>query len=170
MKGQLMNDWRLVFALSGLVAVACGSSGGPAGDGTEIMAPAACVANKLTLVGELDDQPVDLQIDLTSSLFQQVHVPYSTDLGYVGGSAHVQWNTMIISDRPAVAATGTVVMPPGAPHAGETICGGKGTIEGTDPAGTGFKINQIFTLGTLTVGPTCPGPVLAGSIKGCVGE
>jgi hypothetical protein len=72
-------------------------------------------------------------------------------------------------NRPAVSATGTIVMPAGAPHAGETFCGASGNIGETDPANTGAHVNQVFTLGTLSVGPTCPGVALAGHISGCVG-
>ena len=39
-----------------------------------------------------------------------------------------------------------------------------------DPAGTGFKSDDVFTLGTLSTGPTCPGAALTGTISGCLGE
>jgi hypothetical protein len=171
---MLMNDRLvlvlvLVLVLFGVTSAGCGG-GGPAGDGTEITATPPCATNKLTLVGEVEGQPVDLTIDLTSSTFQQLNVPYTADLGYVGGSAHLQWNISIGADGRAVAATGNVVMPAGAPRAGETICGGKGTIKGMDPTGMGFKLSQLFTLGTLTVGATCPGMAVAGGVRGCVGQ
>jgi hypothetical protein len=59
-------------------------------------------------------------------------------------------------------------MPAGAPHAGETICAGSGTTLSYVAAGDGgFANNNLFTLRSLTSGPTCPGAALAGSLDGC---
>jgi hypothetical protein len=57
-------------------------------------------------------------------------------------------------------------MPASAPHAGETVCGASGTVkyeEFTNDSGTDY----VFTLMDLSVGPTCPGTPLAGSLAGC---
>ena len=60
-------------------------------------------------------------------------------------------------------------MPAGSPHAGETICAGSGSI--TDQSATDGAVldNYLFTLQTLSTGPTCPGTALAGRIDGCAG-
>jgi hypothetical protein len=166
MKNLPLNAWRLVaFMLSGLAAAACGSSGADTGVGSNA---AACVANELTLAGELDGQPVAVQLDTTSSVFQQLSTPATLDVGYADGAVHLQWNNLLPIGQ-TTAATGTIVMPAGSPHAGETICAGSGSI--TDQSATDGAVidNYLFTLRTLSTGPTCPGTALTGSIDGCKG-
>jgi hypothetical protein len=134
---------------------------------------AACVLGQLTLVGELDGQPVNVQISDTSSAFQQGSTPHTFDVDYAGGTLHLEWGALIGYSQ-TTAATGTAVMPAGAPHAGEAICAGSGTMEYIDPSGNNGNPpgpeNDVFSLGTLSSGPTCPGIALAGTINGCVGE
>jgi len=97
-------------------------------------AQATCTFNKVTLVGDLDGQTVDVQVDQTGGLFQQFSLPYTMDTPFTGGMVHMEWTTLLPINRPAVSATGTIVMPAGAPHAGETFCGASGNISETDPA------------------------------------
>ena len=170
MKRRPSNHWCLLgrlfaSALFGLVGAGCGSSGSAtSGDNT-----AACVSQKLTLAGELDGQSVSVQLDPTTYVFQQGTTPHTFDVGYADGALHLEWSTLVPIGG-TTAATGTIVMPAGTPHAGETICAGNGTtITDQSPAGSGGVDNQLFTLQALSSGPSCPGTALAGSIDGCVG-
>jgi hypothetical protein len=161
------NARLVVFALFGLTAAACGADGGGSGPGG--ITPAVCVAGKLVFTGDLDGDPFDVQVDPGTELFQQFSPPFSWDLNYTAGMLHLQWNSPIFIDGSGAAATGTMVMPAGAPHAGETICGASGTIAQKDTSGgTGAHVNNLFALGTLSAGPTCPGAALSGGISGCV--
>jgi hypothetical protein len=155
--------WR--FAVVGLVALGCGSSGD---NGT----PAYCADKMIALMGDLDGQPVDLAVNYTSLAFQQLSMPYTFDVGYADGMLHLEWNTRFPENEGGASATGTLVMPAGAPHAGETIWGGGGTIRQTTTTdGTGSRhSNYIFTLGTLSAGPTCPGTAVAGTVSACVSD
>jgi hypothetical protein len=161
----MTREGHLLLIICGLGLAACGSSGdgGPSGP------TATCTANTITLAGEVDGQPVDASLFETSFLFQQVAKPYTCDVGYDGGMMHLEWNTVFPIDGPAASVTGTIVMPAGAPHATESLCAGSGNIREHDEDGTGFHTDQIFTLGTLSVGPTCPGTAVAGTINGCTG-
>jgi hypothetical protein len=164
MDNRRMTLVALLGAL--LVVVGCGSSARPAG------AAAACAPLKVNLVGELDGQAVNAQLDVLSGSFQLVAPPYALDVGFFGGGTlEVAWTTAI-SYRQMTPATGNIVMPPGTPHAGETICAGSGATRYVDSSGgnggTGAPNNNFFTFDTLTVGPTCPGTAaLTGSIDGC---
>ena len=153
---------RLLVAAWALGAVGCGSSGG---GGT----PSTCALNMVTLTGELDGQPVDVQENTTSLAFQQLSMPYTFDVGYADGTLHVEWNTRFADNAAGAPATGTLVMPAAAPHAGETICAGSGTMRNTTGTSDAHS-NYIFTFGTLSSGPTCPGAALIGSISGCAAD
>jgi hypothetical protein len=166
MKRRPSNPWCLfAFALSGLVLNAgCGSSGSATAANT-----AACVSQMLTLAGELDGQPVSVQLVPMGSVFQQGTTPHTFDVSYAAGALHLEWSTLVPIGG-TTAATGTIVMPAGTPHAGETICAGNGTtITDQSTGGTGGSDNELFTLQTLSSGPSCPGAALAGSIDGCLG-
>lgn len=173
MRRWMTSDPLLLLALCGIGLAACGSSGGsptdggPDGPGGTTTAP--CTLNYVALAGDVDGQLVAVQVVETSFLFQQGSLPHTFDVGYEGGMLHIEWTSLLPTDAPAVPATGTIVMPAGAPHAAETLCAGSGSIREHDLDGTGFHVNQIFTLGTLSIGPACPGAALAGSINGCVG-
>ena len=161
---RTMSDHRLVaLSLLGLSVTSCG--GGNAGPGSGGGA-ASCVPGKLTLVGDLESQPVDAEIDYASAIFQQGGGSKSYDLGYVDGMLHLEW-TALIAYGQSTAAKGTVVMPTGQPHAGQTICAGSGSIKYVAVGDGGFANNNIFTLRSLSSGPVCPGAPLAGSIDGC---
>ncbi|HMF43699.1 MAG TPA: hypothetical protein VKQ32_23655 [Polyangia bacterium] len=157
----MMREQRWVILAGAIATVGCGSSG----DGGT---PSTCMANMITLAGELDGQPVDVQEQDMGLAFQQLSMPYTLDVTYADGTLHVEWRTLFPNNGAGASATGTVIMPAAAPHAGETICAGSGTIRDTsDNMG---HSNYIFTLGTLSSGPTCPGAALAGSIDGCVAD
>jgi hypothetical protein len=118
----------------------------------------------MALLGELDGQHVDASTDFSQSVFQQLTLPYSLDLS-TGNLLHLEWNEFL-SKGAVTAASGTVAMPAGvAPHAGETICGAAGTFKYRDAAGGAS--DYIFTLTDLSLGPSCPGTSLAGSLAGC---
>ena len=168
-----MRAWRLlVLGWFAAGVVACG------GDGTSVDAAAgtdgpggpACVAGRLSLFGDLNGQSVALEVAVTSSSFQQLTVPHSYDLTYVGGTLHLEW-TGILPFGKTTAATGTFVMPAGAARAGETICAGSATLKYVNRPGVpGGKQDTSFTLGGLSAGPTCPGAALAGNLDGCAGD
>jgi hypothetical protein len=159
------KDWCLVaFMVSGLAAAACGSGGADMGAGNNA---AVCVPYELTLAGELDGQSVAVQVDV-SSLFQQISPPYTLDASYADGAVHLQWNKPLPIGQ-TTPVTGTIVMPAGSPHAGETICAGSGTVTDQSATDGGVFDNYLFTLRTLSIGPTCPGAALAGEIDGCAG-
>ena len=160
-----MTSVRLwLLGACGIAAVGCGSSA-DGGGGT----PSTCALNMFTIIGDLDGQSVDVQEQTTSLAFQQLSMPYTFDVGYADGTLHVEWNKVIPNNGGAASTTGTVVMPAAAPHAGETICAGSGTIRETSGT-SGVRSNYIFTFGTLSSGPSCPGPGLGGSIGGCVAD
>lgn len=151
---------RSAFALLLLLtATGCGSDddSGPGGGS------APCVAEKLTLVGELEGQAVAIEIDWTSRSWNQLSSPKTLDVGYDGGSVHLEWSELI-AEGDSASASGMVVMPAQAPRAGETICAdGSSSIA---DAGDHYQ----FALRGLSLGPTCPGTALAGSIDGCAGD
>jgi len=140
-------------------AAGCGSDGP---DGPQ----APCVTGELSLLGELDGQHVDGSTAFADWSFQQLTPPHSLDLPAAGGVLHLEWSPLIQVGGSG-AASGWVVMPAAAPHAGETICGA-GTVGYRDLGsnGTGGS-DYFFTLANLSMGPTCPGTSLAGSLAGC---
>ena len=144
-------------------AAACGDSGG-SGPGSNIP-PATCTDGMIALLGELDGQHVDASAAFTSWIFQQGTRPYTLDLPYDGGMLHLEWNTPLFSGGAPAAASGTLVMPAAAPHAGETICGATGTTKYQDLSAGGS--DHSFTLTDLSSGPSCPGSPLMGSLAGC---
>ncbi len=160
------NPWCLfAFALSGLMSfAACGSSGSATAANT-----AACVSQMLTLAGDLDGQAVSVQLVPTGLVFQQGTTPHTFDVSYADGALHLEWNSLVAIGG-TTAAAGTIVMPAGTPHAGETICAGTGTtITDQSTGGSSGLDNELFTLQTLSSGPSCPGTALGGSIDGCIG-
>jgi len=158
---RMTSARRLLLVAWALAGVGCGSSDGAS------KTPASCMLHMVTILGDLDGQSLDVQEQTTSLAFQQGATPYTLDVGYADGTLHLEWNTRFADNSTTAPTTGTVVMPAAAPHAGETICVGSGTIRDTT-GGTGTHGNYIFTLGTLSSGPSCPGPGLGGSIGGCV--
>ena len=121
---------------------------------------APCVEGKLVLVGELDGQPVSAEVDYTGYVWAQLSTPGTLDVSYAGGSVHVEWSELV-SAGSTTAASGTVIPPAPAPHAGETLCAASGSV--TDEEET-----NPFTLRDLSLGPSCPGTPIAGSLDGCV--
>ena len=163
-----MRDWVVfVIVLCGLTPIACGGDGG---DAPGVGMTPACVDAYMALTGTLDAQPVDAQAQYSGSLFQQFQRPYSFDVDYpAGGGMHLKWTTALPIDGPGVTVTGTIDMPAGAPHGGETLCAGNGTLKEVDTSGgTGAMTEFRFTLGMLSAGATCPGASLAGGINGCI--
>jgi hypothetical protein len=163
-----MRDWCVfVIGLSGLAAISCG---GDEGDGPGVGTTPACVDYYLALSGTLDDQPVDAQAQFSGSLFQQFQQPYSFDVDYAaGGGMHLKWTTLLPIDGPGAAVTGTIDMPAGAPHGGETLCTGSGTLREVDTSGGAGRMTEFrFTLGMLSSGAACTGAPLAGNVNGCI--
>ena len=147
------------LALLTLISGACGDSG----DGPTIP-PATCTSGMLTLLGELDGQAVDASTPATSWSFQQLSLPHTLDVPGDGSVLHLEW-TGLISIGGTGPASGRVIMPASAPHPGETICGAAGTLK--DEEVSDSRTNYRFTLTDLSLGPTCPGTALAGSLAGC---
>jgi hypothetical protein len=163
-----MRDWRLfAIGLSGLAAISCGGDGGN-GVGLGITPP--CVDYYMALNGMLDGQPVDAQVQNSGSLFQQLQQPYTFDADYAaGGGMHLKWATLVPIDGAPVAVTGTIDMPAGAPHGGETLCAGGGALGEVDTSADAGRTTEFrFTLGMLSSGAACTGAALMGSIKGCI--
>jgi hypothetical protein len=162
-----MADWRLAILGSwALLAAACSS-----GMGADSSATAPCASGFVTFTGEIGGQAVSVMVRETSGQFQQATVPYTLDVTYDGGQLHLEWTTTFPFDAPPTPATGTVVLPASAPHAGETICFATGTIrEREPPADAGrFEVDTLFTMGSLSLGPSCPGAPIAGAsaLNGC---
>ena len=163
-----MRDWCVfVIALCGLTAVACG---GDEGDAPGLGMTPACVDYYMALNGTLDGQPIAAQAQYSGSLFQQFQKPYTFDVNYpTTGGMHLEWTVLLPTDGPAVPVTGTIDMPAGAQHGGETLCAGSGALKEVDTSGgTGAMAEFRFTLGMLSSGATCTGAPLAGSINGCI--
>ena len=167
-----MRDWRLlVIGLSGLATISCGGNGG--GGGPVVGITPACVDFYMVLHGVLDGQPLDAQIQHSGSLFQQVQQPYTFDVDYSGGGQdghmHLEWTTRFPIDGPAVPITGTIVMPAGVPHDGETLCAGSGAIRQVDTSGGGGTMTEFrFSLEMLSTGFNCAASSIAGLINGCI--
>jgi hypothetical protein len=131
-----------------------------------------CVAGEGTLVGTLDGQNVTAQLDLTYA-GQSFTLPYTFDLPNAtlpsySGKVHLEYTTPIGLDQP-VPITGTIVMPAGAPHAGETICVGAGMFEYQSlPADSSLRTGVLFSLEDLSAGPSCPGTPLTGRMDACL--
>ena len=156
---RVPNQVKRWLALLALAALGCGSSDDDGSGGGS----APCTAGMLTLVGELDGQPVAVELDWSSRSWNQLGTPKTLDVGYAGGTVHLEWSELIARGD-GTAASGTIVMPADAPRAGETICAGAGTtILDADDA-------YRFALRGLSLGPTCPGAGVAGSIDGCVAD
>jgi hypothetical protein len=141
-------------ALMGFVALGCGGVEDEVGS-------APCLAGKLTLVGDLDGQPVSSEVDWTSFTWDQLTDPRHFSVTYDGGALELEWDG-IVSSGNSIRASGSLVMPAGAPYAGNTICSGAGTrVADHDDV---FP----FVLRSLTVGTICPGTPVAGTLDGCV--
>lgn len=150
------------LALVALASGACGGGDGGSGSG---LPPATCTAGMMALLGELDGQHVDAATAFSGWSFQQATPPHTLDLPPDGSVLHLEW-TMLLPPGVSDAASGTVVMPATAPHAGELICGAGGSASYEDFTNGGGN-DYIFTLTDLSLGPTCPGTPLAGSLAGC---
>jgi hypothetical protein len=136
-------------------------SGDDSSDPSSSSAP--CVVGKLTLIGELEGQAVSVEVDWTGRSWNQLSEPKTLDVSYGGGMVHMEWNELVAVGS-TTDATGNIVMPPGAPRAGETVCGGAGSSI------TDRDDQFAFGLRDLSLGPTCPGSPLAGSLDGCAGD
>jgi hypothetical protein len=148
------------LALLALASAACGGSNG---SGPSIP-PATCTMGMLALLGDLDGQPVDASTAFSGWAFQQATTPHTLDLPFDGSLLHLEWTMLLPAGRFDVAS-GRVVMPATAPHAGETICGATGRVKYEDFSTNGT--DYVFTLTDLSLGPTCPGASLEGSLAGC---
>ena len=157
-----MRGRRLLGSV--LLALASGACGDGGGAGSAIPA-ATCTPGMLTLLGELDGQHVDAAIAASSWSFQQLSLPHTLDVPFDGSVLHLEWSTLI-SLGGTGAASGRVVMPANAPHPGETVCGASGTLKDQEVSST--RSDYIFTLSDLSLGPTCPGAAVAGSLAGCI--
>ena len=164
-----MRDWRLlVIGLSGLAAISCGGNGG--GDVPVVGTTPACVDFYLVLKGMLDGQPLDAQVQRSAARYQQVQQPYTFDVDYAaGGSMHLEWTTLLSIDAPGVSVTGTIDMPAGVPHDGETLCAGSGGIRQVDTSGGGATMTEFrFELEMLSWGYGCAAGQIAGRVGGCI--
>ena len=128
----------------------------------------------LTLVGDLDGQRVALETGVSSQTFLQEATANWFEVQYSGGTIHLEWPQPIGFGEPA-AATGTTIMAPGTPLAGDTVCAGAGSSIGYLRADTSdaasFAPNYYgFKLRALSLGPPCPGAPITGSLDGCAGS
>jgi hypothetical protein len=153
-----MRSFWMAAALLAPLAAGCG--GGDAGLSID---RSVCRPDAIVFVGDLEGTAIPQDPHATSGgVFQQIQKPYSYDLTYDGGTLHLEWNAPLFEGRPG-GATGSVVMPPGAPHAGETVCGGKGLFGYFDDnPGT----TRLLDLEELSLG--CGGAAIAGALSVCV--
>ncbi len=130
---------------------------------------AACVPGKVTVLGALDDERVDGQFERGGARYQTLDLPYSLVVqGATGPVLNIEFDSQPIEGGPAVVARGFIVMPTGGPHAGETICAAGGSFWREAAAVDAAPFGPYhFTLTMLSVGPTCPGAALAGTLTGC---
>ena len=154
----------MALAILSAALAACGGGKATRSDA----AAALCAIRQVSLLGDLDGQTIDATVDMDGYNFQQATPPYTLDVMYTGGTLNMQF-TDLISSAMSSTATGTIVMPAVTPHAGETICAAAGTIAIEQFVGDGQALaDYIFTLTDLSLGPTCPGTSVAGSMLGCL--
>ena len=130
-----------------------------------------CIPGQTNLVGGLDGQPVHIQGNFGMSS-QQGTLPYMLDIPSPSAPAgvlqvHLQWSTPVPTGQKTMV-TGTLVMPTGSPHGGETLCVGAGSMEYASFPDAGLLTDEKFVLEMLSVGPSCPGAALPGRIDGCL--
>jgi hypothetical protein len=147
---------RRLYPLLAMLPLGCG--GGGDGD-TNPAEPGACVEKHITVAGALDGENVDLSLAYTSFYFVNGSGG-QLDVTYAGGALHLTLADLAAYGE-TVAASGTIQMPAGAPHAGEAICAGSAST--ITPLEEGYK----FELAELSLGATCPGQVITGSLHGC---
>ena len=164
-----MMAWRAaVFAVLGAAAIGCNGPHpfiAPPGD------VATCTPFKMVLLGNLDGQMFNVAVGLDNSNFQQATLPYSYGANFGTGMVQLSFNDVISRDAGA-ATTGTIIMPPGTPHAGETICVGGTIFTTTLPGGSGSIDYFEFSLTPMSPADAssasvCPGALLAGALSGC---
>jgi hypothetical protein len=124
-----------------------------------------CSADSLTLSGTLEGASVSLTYTgLSSYLFDDAAggQPGSllVDFG-TGGKLSLTW-TMPIANGASTAAYGTLVLPAGAPLAGQSFCISAATVTLLSTS----QESLSFTLSTLVSG-VCAGDSVAGTIHGC---
>ena len=130
---------------------------------------------RFSLGGDLDGHGVDVVVRQNSSYFTQATLPYSYEVLYDDDRGMLRLSfTSLIGTGVSSPATGTIVMPSGAPRAGETICVEEGTLTMTqDPDAGVIGMHFVFDLTGLSapasgpLGPNCPGTSIAGHLSGC---
>src|SRR4051794_13244264 len=90
-----------------LLSLALAACGGGAGSSRGDAAASICIPLRVVLVGDLNGHPVDVAVRSNSSSFQQATPPYTFEVVYADGTAHLQWVDTIGSGQTA-AASGTV--------------------------------------------------------------
>jgi hypothetical protein len=145
-----------------LVLVGCGSSdaAGTGGGGS-------CAPGEFTLNGTLDGQAVTHRGTVTGHAWVQAGSPYTLDVqSEPTASLHAEWTTLVMDNGGTAAITGSVTLPSGVPHGGETLGAEAGTL--TKFADEVQLEYSKLSVSVACITAPCPASPVEGSLKVCL--
>lgn len=152
---------RFEWIFPAIALVGCGSSDTAGGGG------ASCAAGEFVLSGTLDGQAVSHHGTVTGHAWVQAGSPYTLDVQFAPtASLHAEWTTLVSDNGGTAAITGSVTLPSGVPHGGETLDASAGTMtKFTDEIR--FEYSKLSLSVTCVTAP-CPASPVEGSLDGCL--
>lgn len=166
MNPSFLRRGALLAGLSAaLLLTACGSDSGPGAGGPG--AGAACAEGAFDLSGTLDGQTVSQSGTLKSHLWEQLGSNDKLDATFDPvSSVHAEWTGLVADGQTTAITAGSVTMPAGAPHGGETLNAASGTLtKQTDSVS--FEFTDLTAAVTCVTAP-CPATPVTGTLDGCL--
>lgn len=158
-----LDDWLVVIAFA---CAGCYGGGDDDGNGGGNGASVTCAEDEFALEGTLDGVEVSARGALGGHAWIQSNDYKTLDTPFEGGgSFHAEWPE-IVADGETTSILGSVVMPPGAQRAGETLNYASGSMTKLDN-GVTFTLAELASQVTCVTDP-CPAEAVDGSLRGCV--
>lgn len=144
---------------------ACGNDANGAG-GTTAGAGLTCAEGAFQLKGTLDGQAVSAQGTVKGHTWQQFSSPNTLDASFdPASSVHAEW-AQLVAEGETTAITGSVTMPAGGPHGGETLNSTSGRL-----TKLGDEVRFEFAelgVSVQCIQAPCPDSPVEGSLGGCL--
>jgi hypothetical protein len=154
-------EWMvLAAALTG-----CGSDSTGAG-GSNVAIGVGCAEGVFDLSGTLGGEAVSHHGTVEGHAWIQTGSSNKLDATFgPSGSVHAEW-TSLVADGQTTAITGSITMPSGTPHGGETLNSGAGNMSKNGDV-VGFEYT-VLSVSVACIQAPCAGDPVEGSLQGCL--